>query len=90
MPGAGHMNMAMTGRLIAHLEINELYKLITVFFMVNRNTDYVKCACRHEVLEMTEENWNGNAMGRERLVREIFAAVAVKGGGVGVYDDLAY
>ena len=65
------MNMVMMSRLIAHLEKNQFYELIMVLLMVHRKNDYVRCACRHVVLEMTAENWNGNAMGMDRLVREI-------------------
>ncbi len=70
-PDDGHMNMVMMSRLIAHLEKNQLYELIMVLLMVHRDAEYVRCACRHVVLEMTVENWNGNAMGMDRLVKEI-------------------
>ncbi len=70
-PDDGHMNMVMMSRLISHLAKHQLYELIMVLLMVHRNTDYVRCACRHVVFEMVADNWNGNIVGKEWLIRKI-------------------
>ena len=70
-PDDEHMNMVMMSRLIIHLEKHKLYELIMILLMVHRNTNYVRCACRHVALEMVTENWNGNVMRKEQMIRGI-------------------
>lgn len=70
-PNDEHMNIGMMKSLIERLEKEQFYELIFVLLMVHRNEPFMKNIFNYLSLEIITENWNGNAIPGEQIIREI-------------------